>query len=260
MKGAFDSKKFTDELNALQQRMEASRSKAYDSMREVVAIRRFGGAASGWDEAEVVFAAVDENGAPTEVRLAEDWRDEYAPEELPQAIAQLARALEQDRVVRATQHIADFPEEFEAISDEEVEAEFNAIQGKTVSAPTTELEEMDAQAAELSKQVTELRTEVEARQAQGYEAFEDERPVTVLMMAGMLVGIRISPDFIQRSSTVQINAAIANEIARVTSEDDDSPEDESLASRLQATEALARAFASTLRADRGATPSAFTRN
>lgn len=258
MNNPFDSAQFAEELAELQQQIETARKEAFNSMREVVAYRLFGGEGSMWDEAEVVFVAVDEHGAPNEIRVRSDWKDEYSPVELGEAIALLARTVEDERVARAKQHIADYPEDLDSISDAEVERLFQEAQQKQqVAGRTDDLREMDATAAAISEEVTELY-ESTAELRSGDVATPDlERPVSILTMGGMLIGIRLNPDFIQRSTTVQINAAIAEEINRVNSGEE--ADESSTAERLRNVSAKARAYADALRSQTQSVPSAFTR-
>ncbi|MFD2674969.1 hypothetical protein [Gulosibacter bifidus] len=244
MINAFDSSNYAKELLDLQQQMEEAQKQAFDSMREVIAYRLYGGAAAMWDDEEVVYVAVNEQGAPAEIRLAQDWDDEYTVAEVVEVVAVLARRLEAIRVERAKAHIADYPEDFEAITDAHVQEAFNDVQpGATVN-----LNDIEGEAIDASHRLTELQEEVSAAKAAGFDSLDEERPVSLIVMAGMLVGVRLNPEFINRSTTVQINAAIAEEISRVNSGEE--VNDNSLASRLAATKSNAEALAATLRAQR----------
>lgn len=254
----FDLEKLSKELAALQLEMENARKDAFNSMREVAAYRLFGGEASAWDEEEVVFVAVDSDGAPATIRLTNDWDDEYTPEELSQTIALIAKQLESQRVARAKQHIKDFPEEFEAITDEEVERLFAESQAKASTLGASSFEEMEAEAVELSREVTKLDQETAPLRSGDASQLSDERPVSIITIGKMMVGIRLSPEFANRSTTVQINAALAEEIDRTNSEE--VVEDASATDRLRTASAKARAYADILRTQNHTASNAFTRN
>lgn len=258
MLDAFDLDKFGAEIAELQQQIEATRKDAFDTMREVVAYRLFGGPAALWDEEEVVFVRVDDSGAPAEIRVTADWKDEYTAEELGQVIAVLAKELEAMRVERAERHIRDYPEDLAAISDEEVERMFTEAQAKAETTSAHDFRAMEEVAAQLDDQLTQLEAETAPLRAGTPEVPSIERPVSMVVMGGMLVGIQINPEFINRSTTVQINAAFADEIIRVNSGEDDV--DESATARLRATSAKARAYAEILQAQTNSASSAFTRN
>ena len=122
MNDNIDFEKMMSEMAQLQREFDESARAAQESIRQIIAVQRFGGSAEVIDPEQVVVVAVDAAGAPERVQVDGAWRDYYSAEELAQVIAGCAQATDEARQLQARDYLEDHPEAIAEITDADVQA------------------------------------------------------------------------------------------------------------------------------------------
>lgn len=231
----------------IQQELEQTAQEATDSMRDLAAVRRFGGTAQAADPEQIVLVTVDELGAPERAEVSADWRDFYSAAELADTIAGCARAVEHVRSEQAREYLAEHPEAIDEITQDEVNAVFGAADETTGESAAGQTVDPEASLLGISERLPDLTEEALDRFNEQIDNLDaDDQPVRIFSMGNMLATIRVSPAFIERATSVQLNAALAQAILEHNSGEGDESQPAGLDAQLQSDAAEAAAAAQML--------------
>ncbi|WP_311478032.1 hypothetical protein [uncultured Gulosibacter sp.] len=222
MSDNIDFEKMMSEMAQLQREFDESARAARESMRQLVAVQRFGGAAEVIDPERVVIVAVDAAGAPERVQVDSAWRDYYSAEELAQVIAGCAQSTDVQRQQQAREYLDEHPEALDEITDADVQA---ALGGD--SAAAGEIGDPAETIIDMLERLPDLTDEAFAEvDSQALAEPDLENPVQIFAVAGMLGMIQVSPMFIERATNVQLNAALAQAVYDHNNPSEDGTTDE----------------------------------
>lgn len=209
MNDNIDFEKMMSEMAQLQRKFDESARAAQESIRQLIAVQRFGGSAEVVDPEQVVVVAVDAAGAPERVQVDGAWRDYYSAEELAAVIAGCAQSTDQARQLRARNYLAEHPEAIDEITEVDVQA----VSGNGPLAAPGEISSPAETIIDMLERLPDVTDEAFAEiDSQGFTEPDLENPVRIIAVAGMLGTIQVSPAFIERATNVQLNAALAQAV------------------------------------------------
>lgn len=220
MNDNIDFEKMMSEMAQLQREFDESARAAQESIRQIIAVQRFGGSAEVIDPEQVVVVAVDAAGAPERVQVDGAWRDYYSAEELAQVIAGCAQATDEARQLQARDYLEEHPEALDEITDADVQA---ALDSDPAAAPG-EINDPAETIINMLERLPDVTDEAFAEiDSQAFAEPDLENPVQIIAVWGMLGTIQVSPAFIERATNVQLNAALAQAVYDHNNPSEDEP-------------------------------------